>query len=265
MASVRARRSARLAASSPSRLARLASRPLPNSAARSAAPRRRTTGGLAACRSRRRAAIRSPHGRAGELAGERRAGAAPRPRRAARAPSASRAGGRGRGRRRRGGRRRGARRRRRPAAPRPSGAAATPAAAGRSGRRWQRRAHRLEQRLGLGGDQDQVGVGGRLLERLQQRVLALLGHRVGGLDHEDAALALERPVGDRADHPLADVLDQVLVAGRAQPDEVGMRRGIDQRAAAGVGRIVGARRRAARRRTPARPRPCPLPGGPTNR
>ncbi len=85
------------------------------------------------------------------------------------------------------------------------------------------RADRLQQRLWLGADQDQMRERRRLLERLQQRVLALLGHRVGGLDHEHAAVGLERPVGDLGDHPLADVLDQVLGPARAQPDEVGMR------------------------------------------
>ena len=80
----------------------------------------------------------------------------------------------------------------------------------------------------------------RLLERLQQRVLALLGHRLGGLDHEDAAVALERAIGDLGDHALADGLDQVLDPGRAQPDQVGVRRGIGERAPAGFGGVGGA-------------------------
>ena len=84
--------------------------------------------------------------------------------------------------------------------------------------------------------------GRRLLQRLQQRVLALLGHRVGSLDHEHAA-ARSRTAGRRpADHPLAHVLDEVLGAARAQPHEVGVRRRIGERPAArvvGVGDAVG--------------------------
>ena len=101
------------------------------------------------------------------------------------------------------------------------------------------RAHRLEQRLGLGADQDQVGEGGRLLERLQQRVLAFLGHRVRVLDHEHPPLALERAVGDLSDHPLAHGLDQVLGPRRAQPGEVRVRRGVGERPPPGVGRVGG--------------------------
>ena len=93
---------------------------------------------------------------------------------------------------------------------------------------------------------------GRLLERLQQGVLALVAHRLGGLDDEDALAALEGPVGGGADHPLADLLDQVLGAARRQPDEVGMRRGVEQGAAARVVGVLGPggedlRREGARR------------------
>ncbi len=97
----------------------------------------------------------------------------------------------------------------------------------------------LEQRRRLGAEQDQVDEIGRLLERLQQRVLALVAHRLGGLEDEDPAAALERSVGGRADHPLADLLDQVLGAARCQPDEVGVGRGIEQRPAAGIVGVGG--------------------------
>ncbi len=81
---------------------------------------------------------------------------------------------------------------------------------------------------------------GRLLERLQQRVLALVAHRLRRLDHEDPLAAFEGPVGGGADDPLANLLDQVLGAARGQPDEVGMRRGVEQGAAAGVVGVLGA-------------------------
>ena len=80
---------------------------------------------------------------------------------------------------------------------------------------------------------------GRLLERLQQRVLALVAHRLGRLDDEDALAAFEGPVGGGADHPLAHLLDHVLGAARRQPDEVGVRRGVEQGAAAGVLGVLG--------------------------
>ncbi len=87
----------------------------------------------------------------------------------------------------------------------------------------------LEQALAVGAEQDQVDEPGRLLERLQQRVLTLVAHRLGGLDDEDALAAFEGPVGGGADHPLAHLLDHVLGAGRGEPDEVGMGRGVEQR------------------------------------
>ena len=96
------------------------------------------------------------------------------------------------------------------------------------------RGDRLQQPVGLGGEQDQVDEGRRLLERLQQRVLALVAHRLGRLDDEDPVLAFEGPVGGGADHPLAHLVDHVLGAARGEPDEVGVRRGIEHRAAAGV-------------------------------
>jgi hypothetical protein len=79
-----------------------------------------------------------------------------------------------------------------------------------------------------------VGERGRLLERLQQRVLALVAKRLGLLDHEGASLALGRAEAGRPDHRLANVVDQVLGAGRPQPDQVRMGAGIEQRPAAGV-------------------------------
>ena len=80
---------------------------------------------------------------------------------------------------------------------------------------------------------------GRLLERLQQRVLALVAHRLGRLDDEDPVGALEGPVGGGADHPLPDRLDQVLGAARREPDQVRVGRGIEQGAPAGVVGIAG--------------------------
>ena len=84
-----------------------------------------------------------------------------------------------------------------------------------------------------------MGEAGWLLERLQQRVLALVAHRLGRLDDEDPAAALEGPVGGGADHPLADRLDQVLGAARRQPDQVRVGRGVEQGAAAGVVGVLG--------------------------
>ena len=109
---------------------------------------------------------------------------------------------------------------------------------------------RLQQGLGLGGEEDQVGEGGRLLQRLQQGVLALVAHRLRRLDHEDAPAALEGPVGGGADHPLAHLLDHVLGAARGEPDEVGVGRGIEQGAAAGVVRVLGRAREDLRREGP---------------
>ena len=81
---------------------------------------------------------------------------------------------------------------------------------------------------------------GRFLERLQQRVLALLAHRLGLLDDEHAARAFERTVDGRANHLLAQLLDQVLAAARDEPDEVGVWGGIEQRPAARRLRVGGA-------------------------
>ena len=53
-------------------------------------------------------------------------------------------------------------------------------------------------------------------------------------------LALEGAVGGGADHLLAHLLDHVLGAARREPDEVGMRRGVEQGAAAGVVGVLGA-------------------------
>ncbi len=117
------------------------------------------------------------------------------------------------------------------------------------------RGDRLQQALGLGAEQDQVDEGRRLLQRLQQRVLALVAHRLGGVDDEDAVLAFEGPVGGGADHPLAHLVDHVLGAARGEPDEVGVRRGVEQGAAAGVVGIGAPRRRRSPPRRPA-PRPA---------
>ncbi len=81
---------------------------------------------------------------------------------------------------------------------------------------------------------------GRLLEGLEQRVLTLVAHRVCRLEDEDAAAALEGPVGRGPDYALPHRLDHVLGPGRSQPDEVGMRRGVEQGAAAGVLGVLGA-------------------------
>ena len=85
------------------------------------------------------------------------------------------------------------------------------------------RAHRFEQRRRLGRDQDDVREGRRLLERLQQGVLALLGHRVRLLDHEDPVIPLERPVRRRLDDPLANLIDQMLRSWRPEPREIRVR------------------------------------------
>ena len=80
----------------------------------------------------------------------------------------------------------------------------------------------------------------RLLERLQEGVLALVAERLGLFDNEDAALALGRAEAGRTDHRLAYLIDQVLGTGRPQPDEVRMRRRVEQRPAADVAGIVRA-------------------------
>ncbi len=80
---------------------------------------------------------------------------------------------------------------------------------------------------------------GRLLERLQQTVGRGVAHRLGLLDHEDAAGRLERRAGGRGDHRLVDVGDEHLGgAARADPAEVGV--GAAQGAIVGAGGIVGA-------------------------
>ncbi len=103
------------------------------------------------------------------------------------------------------------------------------------------RGNRLEEALGLGAEQDQVGEAGRLLERLQQGVLALVAHRLGRLEDEDPALPFEGPVGGGTDHPLAYGLDHVLGPGRRKPDQVGVGRGVESGAAPGVVGVLGAR------------------------
>jgi hypothetical protein len=85
-------------------------------------------------------------------------------------------------------------------------------------------AHRLQEARGLARQQDEVRERRRVLERLQQGILALLRHRLRRLDDEDAPLALERPVGDRGDDARANLLDEVLGPGRRDPRQVGMGR-----------------------------------------
>ena len=81
------------------------------------------------------------------------------------------------------------------------------------------------------------------------------------LDHEDAPLALERPVGRRLDHALANLVDQVLRAGRAKPREVRVRRGVGERPAPGRVRVGRPGRKQLGDERPRR-RPLPGPGGP---
>jgi hypothetical protein len=85
-------------------------------------------------------------------------------------------------------------------------------------------------------------VGRGFLERLQHRVLAFFVKRIGGLDHEYTLVTLERPKRRPLDQLLADVGDRMAHAGRPQPDQVGVRRGIKQSAApgfVGVGAALG--------------------------
>jgi len=100
--------------------------------------------------------------------------------------------------------------------------------------------NRLKELGGLSGKQEDVDESRGLLERLQQRVLALVAHLLGGLDNEDALLRFEGSVSGRTDHFLANLLDHVLGAAGAQPDKVRVRRGVEQSAAAGVLGVGGA-------------------------
>ena len=82
--------------------------------------------------------------------------------------------------------------------------------------RWQ---HLPEAR----GEEDQVDEVGGLLERLQQAVGGRVAHRVGRLDHEDAAAGLERRPRRRRDDRLVDVGDEHLGGpARRDPHEVGV-------------------------------------------
>ena len=101
------------------------------------------------------------------------------------------------------------------------------------------RADGFEQGRRLGGDEDDVGERCRLLERLQESVLALLGHSVRLLDDEDAVLALERPVRRRLDDPRPYLIHEMLRAWRAEPREVGMGRRVGGHTAAGGLRVRG--------------------------
>src|SRR5262249_13748007 len=66
---------------------------------------------------------------------------------------------------------------------------------------------RLEQHRRLRAHEHQMRERGWVLERLQERVLALVAHRLGRLDHEHAPRALERAVRGAADDAVADLLD----------------------------------------------------------
>ncbi len=69
-----------------------------------------------------------------------------------------------------------------------------------------------------------------------------LSSRIASADSttKTRSLALEGAVGGGADDALAHRLDQVLGAARREPDQVGMGRGVDQGAAAGVVGVGGA-------------------------
>jgi len=76
------------------------------------------------------------------------------------------------------------------------------------------RANRLRQRADLVGHEHDHGVGGRLLEVLQQRVRRLFVHRVRAEDQIDAAVGLERPhvqvVAELADRVDPDLVPEGL-------------------------------------------------------
>ena len=112
------------------------------------------------------------------------------------------------------------------------------------------------QHLGrLVREQEQHDVGGRLLERLEQRVGRLVVHRVGALEDEDAMVGLERRVGGGGHDGLADIAAQHLVGARGgDPRQVGVGAVLD--AGLGVLGILGVLARAARRRRRGRPRAC---------
>ena len=250
---MRRRRPARFASSAMSRAERLTRPPFPPRAPRGRRPRRPR-------RPPRRVFEQRLPGR--ESASPRRARPrhSPRPRREARAPARRAAAGASST----------SPAERRAAAAISSGSAPRPSRQrgfdrlGRQRREVDRlaaRGDRLQQRRRLGGEQDQVDEPGRLLQRLQQRVLALVAHRLGRLDDEDPLAAFEGPVGGGPDHPLAHLLDQVLGAAWSQPDQVGMRRGIEQRPAPRVLGVLSRRWQGSPRQRPAPPPACRPPAG----
>ena len=83
------------------------------------------------------------------------------------------------------------------------------------------RAHGGQQPVGLRADQHDDGVGGRLLDRLQQRVLHDLGHRLGVPDQVHAALGGEGPQLDIAPQ-LAHLVDADLRALRPHLEQIGV-------------------------------------------
>ena len=110
------------------------------------------------------------------------------------------------------------------------------------------------------GEQHEVREGGGLLERLEHPVGGLVVHRLGALDHEHAPARLERGPRRRRHDGLVDVGDEHLraAAGR-HPGEVGMHAVVHARAnRVGVGRAVAQQRGGEGARDAS---PCPSPRG----
>src|SRR6185436_9641786 len=82
---------------------------------------------------------------------------------------------------------------------------------------------RLEELGGFRGQQNQVDERRWLLERLEQRVLALVAHLLCGVDDEDSLLAFEGSVGGGTYDLFPHLLHHVLSTARLEPDEVGVR------------------------------------------
>jgi hypothetical protein len=61
------------------------------------------------------------------------------------------------------------------------------------------RAHRGQQRIRQGGDEDEDARRGRFFQGLEQRVLPVEDHRVRLVDHDYAATSFERPIPRRVD------------------------------------------------------------------
>jgi hypothetical protein len=106
--------------------------------------------------------------------------------------------------------------------------------------RRDRRQHLARAR----GEQQQVRVGRRLLERLEHPVGRLVVERVGLLDDEDPARGLERRVRRGGDDRLVDVADQQAGRrGRRDPGQVGVRAGAHARGGAvGIAGALGEQR-----------------------